>query len=261
MRLVNITYCTCLLLSFSNLFYANAIEHAKLVVCSEPAQIPYEMINKNGQWIGFDVDMVTAFSNYIATPYEMRDTKWDGIIPALQTAKCDMIASSMAKTSEREKVVSFSDTILEDGVLAASLLKNKNIHIQTNSIQDYDKEGILIAVPQGTVSDFVAKEKVKHAKIIKYETNGEEFAAFLTGKVDIFLSDKSYVLLTTLAQREKFHIFKNDLLSYEVAVAFRKGDKELRENFNYFLQEWKKNGGFEKTYNKYFNSTAWKKLL
>ena len=75
----------------------------QFVVCSESGQIPYEMRRNNGDWYGFDIDMMQSFSKSLHVALVMKDTNWDGIIPALISGKCDAIASSMVVTEERKK--------------------------------------------------------------------------------------------------------------------------------------------------------------
>ena len=48
------------------------------------------MKTASGKWIGFDPEMMEAFAKSLNVKLVMLDTKWDGIIPSLLTAKCDI---------------------------------------------------------------------------------------------------------------------------------------------------------------------------
>lgn len=232
-------------------------QKARLVVCSESGQLPYEMRNKQGAWFGFDVELMQAFAQHIGVKVEFRDVKWDGMIPALITGKCDAIASSMVATEERQKVVSFSSTVIEDGVLGVAqknrfeLVDKANLNSET-----YDIPSLKIAVPQGTVSDFTAQKIFRQAHLVRYETNADAFTALLTNKVDILICDKSYVLLMNSLHHGQLQVFANDLYKENVAVAFKKRDNELRQAFNTFFLEWKKSGAYHQTIQKFFGKSS-----
>lgn len=73
-----------------------------LKVCSDAGFLPFEMKTQKGDWIGFDVDMMTEFSKSISVELKMVQIAFDGIIPALLTKKCDMIAAGLTVTPERK---------------------------------------------------------------------------------------------------------------------------------------------------------------
>ena len=63
--------------------------------------MPFEMRSKEGDIIGFDVDMTTHMAKAMGVGVEYVNINWDGIIPALLTKKFDIIASGMTITQER----------------------------------------------------------------------------------------------------------------------------------------------------------------
>ena len=154
-------------------------------------------------------------------------------------------------------MVDFSDVIVNDGVFALSRINDHKIIIKNDNLSDFDLPGIKISVPQGTVSDFITQKVIKHATLLKYQTNADAFNAFTTKKTDLVVSDKSYIMMMNLMNQNKFHVFGYNLLKEDVALAFRKQDVELKDTFNTFLASWKKHGDLQKTYDYFFNSLAW----
>ncbi len=59
---------------------------------------PFEMTNKQGQYIGFDVDLAKMVAKEMGVKVEFVSTAWDGIIPALLTDKFDVIMGGMTVT-------------------------------------------------------------------------------------------------------------------------------------------------------------------
>ncbi|MBQ0015617.1 MAG: ABC transporter permease subunit [Bacteroidales bacterium] len=68
---------------------------------------PFEYI-ENGEWTGFEVELMQRFSCYIDRPIQIENYDFSGIIAALGCGKIDVISSSLMVTPEREKQVQFS---------------------------------------------------------------------------------------------------------------------------------------------------------
>ncbi|RYZ78112.1 MAG: amino acid ABC transporter substrate-binding protein, partial [Proteobacteria bacterium] len=87
-----------------------------LKVGIEPGFLPFEMRTPQGEWVGFDIEMMQAFAKSIGVKPEFVSTKWEGIIPGLMAGKYDMIVSGMTINPERSKIVLFSEPYYEAGL-------------------------------------------------------------------------------------------------------------------------------------------------
>ncbi|MGE8312265.1 MAG: transporter substrate-binding domain-containing protein, partial [Pseudomonas protegens] len=76
----------------------DAVKRGTLKVGMDPTYMPFEMTNKRGEIIGFEVDLLKAMAKSMGVKLEMVSTGYDGIIPALLTDKFDMIGSGMTLT-------------------------------------------------------------------------------------------------------------------------------------------------------------------
>ncbi len=70
---------------------------------------PFEWIDSNGNYVGLDMDLMRAIATLEGYQVEFRDIGFDSLIPALQSGKIDIIAAAMNSTSERAKIVDFTD--------------------------------------------------------------------------------------------------------------------------------------------------------
>ena len=66
------------------------LDRGTLRVGMEPGYMPFEMTNKKGEIVGFDVDMAKRIAKAMGVKLELVSTAWDGIIPALITKKFDI---------------------------------------------------------------------------------------------------------------------------------------------------------------------------
>ncbi|MCX6130378.1 MAG: transporter substrate-binding domain-containing protein [Proteobacteria bacterium] len=137
-RLIHRILCWTLLLACSPMVLAaqslDAIKtRGTLRVGVEPGFLPFEMRTPKNEWVGFDVEMVKAFSAKLGVKAEFISTKWDGIIPGLMAGKYDLIASGMTITEERAQSVLFSQPYYEAGL---KILIKKGLETQVKSLAD-----------------------------------------------------------------------------------------------------------------------------
>lgn len=125
-----------------------------LTVGTEATYVPFEYTDKNGNIVGFDVDVVSLVEKKIESTYNIDITvKWtdmsfDSLIGAIQTSKVDLVAAAMTIDEERSKSVLFSDgyyetttaVLVNEGTTIESMdaLKNVKCGAQTGTVQaDY----------------------------------------------------------------------------------------------------------------------------
>lgn len=70
---------------------------------------PFFTKDATGKWIGWEIELMDAVCAEMKETCSIVDMSWDGLIPALQTKKFDVIWSSMSITDERKKTIAFTD--------------------------------------------------------------------------------------------------------------------------------------------------------
>lgn len=79
---------------------------------------------KEGKLVGFDVELVTRFAQYVGRPIVWSDMVFASMIPALVSGAQDMIAGAVNITEERAKSIDFSDPYFE--CASQVLVRNEN---------------------------------------------------------------------------------------------------------------------------------------
>jgi polar amino acid transport system substrate-binding protein len=222
-------------------------ESNKLTVAMELAYPPFEMKDAAGNPSGVSVDFAKALGEYMDMEVEIVNTAWDGLIPSLQTGKADFVISSMTITEKRKQEVDFSDPYA-NALLA--ILANKNSGIE--SIDDLNQPGKKIAVKTGSTGYIYAQENLWNTEIIALVDESACVTEVSQGKADGFLYDQ----LTIYRNNQKhpdttaaiFIPFQN--VEYWGA-AVKKGNEELLNNINKFIEEYTAEGGFDELTDKY----------
>lgn len=162
--------------------YANAVKNGlKLGIYSAA---PYEYID-NGKPAGLDWDINMAVLKYIGvTKYQTVTLQWDGMIPALNSNRIDVITGNIHETPDRLKSMGFTAPAWWYG---SSLLVQKNNPAHITSWKDLAKPGIKVGVVNGSESQTYLNDI--HAKSIAYEDANSEFASLVAGREDVVVDD------------------------------------------------------------------------
>ena len=70
--------------------------------------VPWAMQDKEGELIGFEIDVATRLAEDMGVEVEFVPTQWSGIIPALLTGRFDVIIGGMGIRPDRNLRVNFS---------------------------------------------------------------------------------------------------------------------------------------------------------
>ena len=205
---------------------------------------PFEYLDKN-KIVGFDIDLLDAISKETGLEFKIQDMAFDGLLPALQTKKIDMVIAGMSATPERQKAVAFSKPYF----------KAKQVVITTpekaKSLKSFkDLSGKKVGVMLGFTGDTVVSE-IKGVKVERFNAAYAAILALSQNKVDAVVLDsepakkysgtmKQLVIANIPAEEEDY------------AIAFRKNDKELINKVNAALDKIKSNGEYDKILKKYF---------
>jgi polar amino acid transport system substrate-binding protein len=120
----------------------------KLIVGTSADYPPYESIDANGNFVGFDMDLIRAVGEKLGVEVEIRDMPFDSLIASLQKGKIDAVIAAMQATAEREEKVDFTIPyrMTKDAFIGAG-----NTTITLNKPED--AAGLTIGAQTGTVQE------------------------------------------------------------------------------------------------------------
>lgn len=219
----------------------------KLVVAMELAYPPFETKDSAGNPTGISVDLAKALGESLGREVEIVNTAWDGLIPSLQTGKADLIISSMTITEKRSQEVDFSQPYA-NAMLA--LLANKGSAI--SSVEDLNVQGKKVAVKIGSTGYLYAQNNLPNAEIIALADESACVTEVAQGKADAFIYDQLTIFRNQQNNpetTEAIFIPFQDVDYWGIAV--KKGNTELLQQVNTFLEKFTAEGGFDQLSEKY----------
>ncbi len=231
------------------------VKRGELLVGLEAGYLPFEMADKKGNFIGFDVDVAKEMAKAMGVKLTIVNTAWDGIIPALMTKKFDIIMSGMTITQERNLTINFADPYI---IVGQTILFNKKHEGVVKSYKDLNDAKYTVTSKLGTTGEQAIKRLLPKANYKSFEVESEAALEVLTGKADATVYDLPFCVVFMAQQGEGKLVFLDEPFTFEpLAWAVRKGDPDFLNWLNNFLRQIKNDGRYDRIYNKWIRSTEW----
>ncbi len=226
----------------------------------EAGYMPFEMIDKNGNFVGFDIDMGKKMAEAMGVKWVPVNTAWDGIIPSLMTNKFDIIMSGMTVTQERNLKISFADPYI---VIGQALIVNSDLKGKINSYKDLNDPSYTVISKLGVTGEQAVKRMIPKANYKAFETESEGAMEVLNGNADAFVYDLPFCELFMTQRGDSGSIYLlNKPFTYEpLAWAINKGDPDLLNWLNNFMNQVRNDGTYDAIYDKWIRNDAWLKEL
>ena len=221
----------------------------------EAAYPPFESKSPSGQLEGFDVDVGNAVCAKLGVKCEWVENSFDGLIPALQARKFDVINSAMNITEKRRQSIDFTPAIYVVPIVmvakrAASLLPDvKSLH------------GKRVGVLQGSSQEDFLKQHwaTEGVTIVSYQDQDQVYSDLVAGRLDAAVQEAQTVEVGFLSKPEghDYAIVGNPLsdpatLGEGTGFGMRKSDRALAGKIDAALAALKKDGTLSSLSQKYF---------
>ena len=233
-----------LFMTFLSLVSFGKVE--KLYVGTNAEFYPFEYL-EDGKIVGFDAELIEAIGKKLNKEIVWKNMAFDGLLPALQSKKIDVIIAGMTATPERKKFVNFSDPYF---------VSNQMIIVNTNDEKSKDITSYetlpnhSVGVVLGYTGD-VAVSKLENIDVQRFNGASEAIMSLKAKKVQAVVIDsepaKNYV-----KNNKGLKLISTDIAKEEYSIAVSKENKKLAEDINSAYKELVNDGTFEKLITKYF---------
>lgn len=221
-----------------------------LLIETETSYFPFASENKNGELVGFEIDLMNALCDDMQVQCKIKDNTWDDLIPSLKAGKSDAIIAGMAITPERQAVVDFTQPYYRNDMVFIGK-KNYLINLKNTKALNANSVGVLSYTQEAEYLD----NTYPNLNVKKYHISGELIDALKTDKIKLALLEKSFGESWLMdSQNQDYEVKESVKKDMNFAIAMRKGDPMI-EKFNQSLANLKANGTYEKISQKYFKPT------
>ncbi|CAH0418603.1 amino acid ABC transporter substrate-binding protein [Periweissella ghanensis] len=216
--------------------------------------VPMGFRNKEGQIVGYDVDLARAVFKQYGIKVNFQPIDWLMKETELRNGTIDLIWNGYSYTPERAKVVGFSKPYFANGQVLVSLrrndilksadMKGKVLGVQSSSTGATD----LDAQPQ------VLKQYISNHQAIQYDTFMNSMNDLNAGRIQGVLIDRVYAdyYVSHLPNPGKYRIVESGFPVDQFAVGIRKSDQTLQRKVNAAIAKMRTDGQLAKLNQKWF---------
>lgn len=221
--------------------------------------VPWAMQDKQGNYIGFEIDVATRLARDLGVKLQLVPTNWDGIIPALLSGKFDVIIGSMAITPERSLSVNFTEPY-DSAFIDVTLNREKAGGVR--SLEELNKPEMIIAVRTGTTAAQAARTLCPEATFRMFNDEAPAVEEVLSGRAHAFFSSAPLPAMETLRHPDRLtQNFELRAFSKPVAFAVRKGDLDTLNVFDGWIRVVEEEGWLQNRRDYWFKSNEWESLI
>jgi len=211
---------------------------------------PFEFIDENGDFAGFDIELMNAIAEKIGYEVKWENADFAGLVASLQTGKYDAVISGMTITASRQEEVDFSRPYFRS---------DQAVVVQESNMGTLSREDLAdkrIGVQLGTTGELLARELVSDkGTVYTYDSLDQAFLDLNTGRLDAVVNDLPV---------SGYFLVRNPNLPLKVAFAIeagehyrngvKKGNTELVEKIDNALIQLKEEGKYAEIYQKWFEA-------
>jgi len=202
-------------------------------VAAEPYP-PFTSKDASGKWVGWEVDFMNALCAKLSEKCTIVEVAWDGMIPALDAKKFDVVLASMSITDKRKAVIDFSSTYYNS---SAQLLGAAGAASYKSPA---DLNGKRVGVQSASIYQAYAQKYFTPAGI-EIKTYGKEddaLADLAAGRIDYVLGEA--LALDAMLNSPVGSCCKvagtvtpdASIFGIGVGLGLRKGDGDLQQRLN-----------------------------
>jgi polar amino acid transport system substrate-binding protein len=218
-----------------------------LTVGANIGNVPWEFQNKQGQYVGFEIDLVKKVASQLGyDKTDIQNIPFTGLFSAVESGRIDVAISSITITPERLKAVSFAQPYYDSD---QSLATRTNSGIKSTQ----DLKGKIIGVDTGSTGDIYATKHEKEwglAGISRYEGLNPAMLDLASGRIDGYVSDIPAVTYY-LKDKPNMTVVERLKTGEQYSMMFAKGSA-LAEKANEAITALKENGYIPKLYETWF---------
>ena len=205
---------------------------------------PMDYQDENGNWIGFDADMATAFAKSLGVDVEFVEIDWDNKVLELDNKSIDCVWNGMTLTDEVTSSMACSNAYCNNAQVA---IVKKEVAYQYQTVESM--KDLNFAVEAGSAGE--AEVTALNYNCTPVKAQADALMEVAAGTSDAAVID-SLMAAAMVGEGTGYEnlTYTASFNSEEYGVGFRKGS-DLVEKLNAFFADSYKDGSMKTTAEKY----------
>ncbi len=204
------------------------IEAGKLIMSTNAAFPPYEMVADDGSFEGIDVEIAGAIAKKLGLELVVDDMDFDAALLAVQQGKSDIVMAGVTVNEDRKLVMNFSDTYSK-GVQVVIVKEGSDVTLDNLGDQ-------MIGTQRGTTGYIYTSGDYGEDHVTAYDNGASAVQALMNGQVDCVVID-SAPAQAFVETNPGLTILDTEYTSEDYAIGMNKDNTALLEAINGALKE------------------------
>lgn len=206
---------------------------------------PFNFVNDQKQYDGFDVDIAKEVAKRLGVKVEFVGVEWKGIIAGLLADKYDIVIAQMSITEERKQSVDFTEPYVMTGAVLIARQGDERFK------QLSDIKGFKVGVGTGTNFETLAKS-VEGADVKSYTAFNDYLQDLLNGRLDVIINDQLLAGDAIKKGSLPIQVTSGLLEQDRIGMAIKKDNPDFLAKVNEVLAAMKTDGTYDQIYEKWF---------
>lgn len=222
------------------------------------SMVPWAMPDRHGEWTGFDVDIGRQLAADLGVRVEFVRISWGGAADDVADGRVD-VAAGLWPGPRRGLVVNFSDPYASTLItLVASREKASGL----SKLVDFDKPGVRLGVRRGGLSENVARERLKSATLVPFDSDKAQLDALGSGEIAGLVARTPTPEFIALIDPRSFTLPLAEPMALRSEVfAIARGDADFLAYLNAWVRYREETGWLPQRRLYWLGSLAWREKL
>ena len=221
------------------------VEAGKLIMSTNAAFPPYEMVADDGSFEGIDVEVAGAIAGKLGLERVVDDMDFAAALLAVQQNKSDIVMAGVTVTEDRQLIMNFSDSYAT-GVQVVIVKEGSDVTLDNLGEK-------MIGTQRGTTGYIYTSGDYGDDHVTAYDNGASAVQALLNGQVDCVVID-SAPAEAFVAANAGLTILDTEYVTENYAIGVNKDNTALLDAINQALAELTADGTVQAIVDKYITA-------
>mgnify|MGYP002516697480 CR=1 FL=1 len=221
------------------------VKPGKLIMSTNAAFPPYEMVADDGSYEGIDVEVAGAIAEKLGLALEVDDMDFDAALLAVQQNKSDIVMAGVTVTEDRKLVMNFSDSYAT-GVQVVIVKEGSDVTLDNLGEK-------MIGTQRGPPGYIYPPDDYGDDHVTAYDNGASAVQALINGQVDCVVID-SAPAEAFVAANPGLTILDTEYVTENYAIGVNKDNTALLDAINQALAELTADGTIQAIVDKYITA-------
>ena len=221
------------------------VEAGKLIMSTNAAFPPYEMVADDGSFEGIDVEVAGAIAGKLGLELVVDDMDFDAALLAVQQNKSDIVMAGVTVTEDRQLIMNFSDSYAT-GVQVVIVKEGSDVTLDNLGEK-------MIGTQRGTTGYIYTSDDYGDDHVTAYDNGASAVQALQNGQVDCVVIDAAPAEAYVEAN-PGLTILDTEYVTENYAIGVNKDNTALLDAINQALAELTADGTVQAIVDKYITA-------